>query len=195
MLCASVECRGVGQVYRREAKLLKQGIVQTTHERLQHRLLFDHMAKALDKSKVYSCPASLVSLETLSSTLGEPATKRRRENCIRPETDLMDSDGNKEGAGVLHFKLVHCSIGKKKTVHTAVGAGGRLRDTDLLVSLHNTLSGFDSTVISARAAAPDNTSGPAFVFSGFTASSLDVLKAGGWWRRQSQIKGLNIFSG
>ncbi len=142
-------------------------------------MLFDHLGKVLDRSKVYTCPTSVVVLESLSTALHEPATKRRRENSMRAEGDLIDQDDNSK-TDVIHFKLVHCSIGKKKTVRVHVGAGGRLRETDILVSLHNKLTGFgDATVVSCRAAALHESAGPSFVLSAFTAANLDILKAGG----------------
>ncbi len=144
-------------------------------DRLQEHLMFDHISKKLDRSKVYTCPAGLLQLTALTGFLDEPASKRRRGRdggaVLRPEGDLLNEDP--EGisgppSDTVHFKLLHSSIGKKKTVHIALGAGGRLREEHILVSVHNRLQGFgDDVVISSRAASASADTGPAFVLHGF----------------------------
>jgi hypothetical protein len=169
---------------RAQFKLLKDSSpALSLGDRLEQHLVYDHLAKHMDRSRVYSCPADVLSLTSLSAQLDEPATKRHRgpdgsaAAQFRPEVDLLGGDGQGIDSmpPVLYFQLIHAHIGRKKTVPISVGAGGQVRDGDLLVSLHNSMTGFsDAVVLSSRAAIADSVSGPGFVLSGFQAKLPEV---------------------
>jgi hypothetical protein len=134
----------------------------------------------------------MLTLRSFERALEEPATKHRRvrENLLNSEPDLMRGDSSDRVADgeltapskarhILHFQLVHSSIGRKKTVPVSVGSGGRLKEDAIVVSLHNRLSGFHGgdVVVSSRPAALSDHSGPGFLLEGFGSRRVADIKA------------------
>ena len=146
------------------------------------RALIDHFAEVLDSNSFYSCPAHALSLETLGNILEQPASKRARLNsdvALRPEFDLLDPEsleddplrGNPQD--VIFFQPIFAHAGRKKVVRTSAGAGGRLKQNQILVSVHKPLVGFGSeTVLNNRAAAAAGSKMPVYVLSRFTADDV-----------------------
>ncbi len=168
-----------GKIRYRESKLLKGSeSALPPFERLREHLVFEHLAQTMDRSKVYSCPANMLALTNLTDYLDEPATKRQRAggaDCtmLRPDMDLLPESRDLESDTPVFFQLVHPHLGRKKRVHVDVGAGGRVQEGALLVSLHNRLTGFgDEVVLSSRAATSTATSGPGYIFEGFANASF-----------------------
>ena len=91
------------------------------------------------------------------------------------QADLLNDSANSGPSHPVYFRLIEAQLSNKKTVSIAVGAGGRLVDRCLLVTVHNQLSGFGGeTVVSSRPAASSTTSGPGFVLEGFRG--VDYLR-------------------
>jgi hypothetical protein len=148
-------------------------------ETISYRLAAEHLADKMDRTKLYSCPSNMLVLESLTSVLSEPLTKRPRheqENQLRPEGELGDNTFTTSVSDSVYFQLVHAHIGRKKTVHVHAGAGGRVQGK-LLVSVHNRLSGFgNDLVVSSRAATASAASGPGFVLRGFANAPLESIQ-------------------
>ena len=131
---------------------------------VKRRAMVEHCAEVIDSNSFYGCPASAWSLTSLGGVLNEPASKRARLNsgalCLRGEVDLLDAEGvgvdplQSDPQGMIYIQPVFANAGRKKVVRTSPGAGGRLNQNDMLVSVHKSLVGFGSeTVLWNRSAA------------------------------------------
>ena len=59
----------------------------------------------------------------------------------------VHADGQSSASARLFFKLVLIGISSKKTLRIAAGAGSRVSQGQLLVSLHSRLDGFGDAVV------------------------------------------------
>jgi hypothetical protein len=143
-----------------------------TFSEVERSAMREHLTKVMHADSIYSCSRSCLSLESLSHTLEQPSTKRRR----------TEQDSNGSAAGIeaerlgsndvvedepVYFKLILANLGRKKTVKVPVGAGGRVAQDRVLVSLHQPLSGFDKVVINARPCTTERSPDPAFLINGW----------------------------
>ena len=91
---------------------------------------------------------------------------------------LEDGDGlcvGQSSDSIVYLQLVLPNASKKKTIRVAPGAGGRLQlHSDILVTVHNKLTGFgESTVVSSRAACVVGEN-PSFVLESFAGAWDDL---------------------
>ena len=103
----------------------------------------------------------------MSQALSEPATKRYKHDPSRLAPEILDEDPI--DGGRVFFKLLWRNFGKKKAVKVSVGSGGRVGQSDLLVSMHRPLSGFENQVVETRAAASASAPDPGFLIQDYTA--------------------------
>ena len=160
---------------------MKRG--RASYEHVRETAMRNHLVCILNKRTVYSCRGDLLQLESLVSALDMPATKKRRAVAVDCQdmqvangSDLADCDDDNDGwaddVEQIFFKLAHPTLGKKKTVHSAPGAGGRVGADAVLVTVHKAdMSGGDPLVSSrpiSTASVPD----PTFLISGWHDNDL-----------------------
>ena len=101
-----------------------------------------HFRETSDPASVYSSHRSLVCVESLGDVLGEPATKRMRMTIADSgDGDLVPDicdDGEAVAADTdnVYFKIVLHAPGRKRQLHAAVGAGGRMSQNQISVTIH-----------------------------------------------------------
>jgi hypothetical protein len=91
-----------------------------TFPMVEQRLMQQDMAKVMRTGVVYSCPKSVVRLDSLSDVLDEPATKRARTEVgsVPWLRSSVDAAGEEQAATALDtmsfFRLAFANAGKKK---------------------------------------------------------------------------------
>ncbi len=76
---------------------------------------------------------------------------------------------------MIYFKLVLTSTGRKKALRNPVGAGGRIQQDRVLVTLHQRLSGFDNLVVETKPSMTKTSPDATFLIQDW-ASTATVVK-------------------
>ena len=152
-----------------------------TFPMVEQRLMQQHMAKVMRTGVVYSCPKSVVRLDSLSDVLDEPATKRARTEVgsapwLQSSVDAAGEEQAATGLGtLLFFRLAFANAGKKKQMRIPVGVGGRVKQGDVMVTVHDAIAGAsESPIVSSRLAGA--ISGPTFVLQDWSLGALPEIK-------------------
>lgn len=162
---------------RRDTKLTTAPTGPITWPMVHHKAMLDHFMCTIDRTCFYSCPSALMRLTSLSSVLEQPATKRLRAESgpLESTGDLLTGDGG--ASNLVYFQSTYTHVGRKKTVRTSVGAGGRLKDSDILVSVHNRLTGFGGELVLAnRAATASEDECPSFLLEELSHDDKEVAQ-------------------
>ena len=152
-----------------------------TFPMVEQRLMQQHMAKVMRTGVVYSCPKSVVRLDYLSDVLDEPATKRARTEVGSAPwlQSSVDAAGEEQAATgldtLLFFRLAFANAGKKKQMRIPVGVGGRVKQGDVMVTVHDAIAGAsDSPIVSSRPAG--TISGPTCLLQDWSLGALPEIK-------------------
>ena len=92
-----------------------------TFPMVEQRLMQQHMAKLMRIGVVYSCPKSVVRLDSLSDVLDEPATKRASTEVgsapwLRSSVDAAGEEQAATGLdNMLFFRLAFANAGNKNS--------------------------------------------------------------------------------
>ena len=164
-----------------ETKLLRSGPRATSFQALEAELMRDHMAQRFSTDYVYSCSSSILLVQPLASCLQGPRSKRAR---LLPALDgpvLALEDGASDPiqcdveieaqvGDILYFKVVSSSFGNKKTVKMPMGAGGRIEQNALTLTMHDHIEGAeDPPIVSSR---PTRTDGTTHVLHGWDCPNV-----------------------
>ena len=118
-----------------------------------------------DPAATYSVKRGHLDVGSLDATMSTPATKRlKRSNMAIIDYDLeplgADIEGDEDPVGDdVFFKVMLSSVGNKRAIPVAPGAGSRLTDKETTVSLHRPIqvsADYSEALIEARATTCQN---------------------------------------
>ena len=162
----------------REAKQLPARLCcwDTVSERAMH----EHLTVMMSTAYMYSCPLESMRIQALEGFMSEPTTAAARDlresalDVVARGDDLLTDMEDTMDRNVVYFQPIVCNISKNKLLRLPLGVSGRFNERQILVALHNRMTGFgDEVVLQARAAASAGQS-PVFIMEKFTVGVNDV---------------------
>ena len=163
-----------------------------TYDRVELAAIQDHLKATCRPGVIYAFPPGQARLQTFSTALGEPETKKARadvaqDDDLPPDVDL-DDGGDGFGSGSFYFRIVFKNLGHGKHVRPAPGAGGSIAADQMAVALHHVMTNHtdESEVISALATSATKASDMNFIFDKLSGDAATIRGGALMWEEGSK---------
>jgi hypothetical protein len=141
-----------------EAKAVKKSKDPLNTISVMRHFMKEHFVKVARPQQIYTLPRNMFRPVSICNTLARPQTKSLKMEQENLDISAPDIDSD-QPSNLVSFQIVSTSIGSKKTVPVAVGAGGKISRASFSVTIHKHLSvEADTLVCDLRPAAGDTDS-------------------------------------